>query len=168
MAYPRFVRSRAHKSAARVTLSAHLSVNYTAWTPLATAAVAATVDAYDVVLAECQAGDVIEAGAEWLWNNESPGGNVNIATIVAGSVVTYFSPNNAGVINMAGLGARYDPTRGSAFLTLVGADIADGSVRLRTFVRSGEGTGGAKTIYGTAGWNQIVPLWARNLGPAQV
>lgn len=117
----------------------------------------------DLVLAAA-AGDVIEVGATALWNNEAPIVVLDVATIVSGAPVNYFS--TAAGTGDWGIGAwlsfpsgGYMPLGGGAQYTLVSGDISGGNVTLRIRYRIGTANTN-KTLLADA--NFPFQWWAKN------
>lgn len=157
MAYPRFRRSRAHKTVRRT--SGHISFTSATWVNLDTG--------LDIVL-DAQVGDVIEAHPNGMWQSQAVSSYMDICTVVAGSPVNSFatasapSGTNEGVPGWFGNTGAFQPISGGAAYTLQAGDIEYGQVTLRIRVRSASAT--SKTVNAVA--DSAFMWYAKNLGPA--
>lgn len=153
--YPRFRRSRDHKTARRT--SGDLTLNSTTWADLD--------NGLDLVLA-AREGDSIEVGISAQAAEEALDGYLDVATVVAGSPVNYFG--TAGGASDRGIAAwilavsAVSSPAGAIHRTLTAGDIDGGTVRLRLRYRTSSASN--KTLRASSA---IVPLqwYAKNLGP---
>lgn len=109
-------------------------------------------------------GDKIEAAIDGLWNNEALWGYLDVATIVSGSPVTYFSTGTGtqaanGISGWRGVSGSYQPVVGTARLTLTAADLSGGQVTLR--LRTKASAASTKTLFGSA--DSQITFAAQNL-----
>lgn len=117
----------------------------------------------DISLTGCSAGDVIQVQASAGWANEGTSKLLDVATIVAGSVVNLFSsgsstPSTSGVKCWEGVPSAYMPFGGASCYALQAGDLSAGAVTLRLRVRT---SGTARLYHDEGQWSAI------NLGPVQ-
>lgn len=150
MAYGRFRRARAHKMVVRSSGD---------FTTTSTSFVAMDPSALDIALA-AQPGDTIEYGISGLWSNQAVVGEIDIAAVTSGRLL---SGSTRGVGGWSGQASAYAPVTGSTLFVLAAADIASGIVTLRPYYRVY--SAGTKTLFATDA-AYALRLHAKNLGPA--
>lgn len=112
----------------------------------------------DLTLAAA-AGDVIEYAINGLWGNEAVAVALDVECTASG---TKWGGGGTGLVGWRGPVSVENPVSGSAFRTLVAADVSSGNVVLRLKYKTDSAAN--KTLYGTT--NEPLDLVARNLGPA--
>lgn len=165
MSRGRFAQARAFKRIRRAS-GTDMSLTATTWSEIAAATNGPGTGGFDFVLA-AEAGDLCEVGINGLLSNSASDCYLDIATIVGGAVVTYFSEltgTHAGLPGWQVLGGAYNYLSGAVLgPALVAGDLVGGaSVTLRPMYRLASAT--AKTLYSAAA--NPLTLWAKNLGPA--
>jgi hypothetical protein len=134
---------------------ADYTLNNVAWTNVDTA--------LDILLNGVQVGDVIEVSLNTRWNNENVFGRLDVATIVSGSSVNYFSsgtgtPLGDGIFGWTGQNSLYIYLGAPFRYTLQSGDISSGTVTLR--LRYQTATAANKTLV-----RAPIRFMAQNLGP---
>lgn len=163
MTYPRFLMARGHKSAVRT--SGNISMGTTSWTNLDTGldiTIHATVG--DVLLAMCEFQVLCASGNDVFFD---------IATVVAGSPVNYFSLGTSSQANR-GLPSMYVGNfltnvafslSGLASYPVQSSDLVSGSVTLRLRYKN-NGPTPTLTLYADNGATYTPARWrVWNLGP---
>lgn len=157
MAYPRYLRARAHRKFRKV--SGNTTYASASWGNLDTG--------LDMTI-EAQVGDDLEYGLSGVWSTEAVNCRLDVATLVSGAVVNYFG----GAVETAtgdGVGAWYGKTGevsavgGAVLYTVQAGDIdANGKVTVRLRARCDSAT--TKTLFSNA--NLPLQGYVKNLGPA--
>jgi hypothetical protein len=138
-----------------------LSLNSTVWSDLP------TISTSGDLTINATTGDVVVVAACGLWSTENVDANLDVVTIVAGSVVNSFgadgTPSNShsGIRSWSALGPAYWTIGGNFYRTLVSGDISSGTVTLRVRYRTGIASN--KTLFGST--NNPFEYFAQNLGP---
>lgn len=138
-------------------VSGSFNLNNTSWTDL---------DVNLDLTLPAQTGDVVEVGLTAIWVSNPVVGLLDVATLVSGSPVSYFSngtgtPAGDGICGWSGQASATRPVSGWAQHTLLSGDISAGTVTLRLRYKTGSGT---KTL--TADTTDPLQFAAKNLGPA--
>lgn len=115
----------------------------------------------DLVFADVQAGDWFALSASGLWQSDTDGVQMTVATVVAGANVNYY----AGLLTTgvpswgapATAGAAVSLVSGTVWFRIVAGDIEAGSVRFRWVYWAGA----ARTLNATSG----IPLQLAGQGP---
>lgn len=137
--------------------STDITCNSTSWANLDTG--------LDLTLTAAS-GDIIEVSASGAWNNQSPFGALDVATIVSAAPVNYISGGGgASDLGISGWGGAASVTTimgASVMYTLQAGDISSGTVLLRLRYRTNSAAN--KVLNATT----VLPFhWsAKNLGPA--
>jgi hypothetical protein len=150
MAYPRFRRARNHKL-----------LYYTAGDFTISSTTFITLSASMDLTLQAQVGDTIEYGIHGIWNNNAVNSRLDVATVVGGSPVNYFSGAPQGMPAWVGLSGTYSSITGVAMRVLTATDVSGGVVTLRLLAKVDAAT--AKVINGSASTPLMV--YAKNLGP---
>lgn len=169
MSYPRHQRSRTHKYS---SLSAgNITVNTVAntWEQLATESGGPGAGLLDIVVSECQVGDVLRVEPTFLVGTEAVAASFDFKTIVSSSPVNSWVTQGASVSTAPANGpwhaaaSVWSPIRGGLNYTVQSGDLSSGTVTIRPYVATASATN--RTVY--AGSTYLLQWSVENLGPVQ-
>jgi hypothetical protein len=111
-------------------------------------------------------GDTVEVGISSYWQGTNTTAYLDVATVVSGSPVTYFSngtgtPASEGVACWRSPGNTVGTVAGSVMLTLGSGDVSGGEVVLRIRIRDTDSVNSKRL---RADSDQPLQFWAKNLG----
>lgn len=164
MAYPRFLRARAHRVVRRTAGDLTLNPS-TTWTDLAAVTGGPGAGLFDITL-EAQAGDEVRTLLARRLTNVASETYFTFATIVSGSVTNTFG-GYLSTTTGEGLAALWSPSsvivsgQGGGSYTVVTGDITSGKITVRPLVRANNAT-----TRGLSASTTIPFEWSlTNLGP---